>query len=75
MQRVRALIEKVAPTESTVLVVGETGTGKELAARAVHDQSDRSEYPRNKAGSTQQCGYLYQYQLYVDGVRKYRRTC
>ncbi|MFT5303093.1 MAG: DNA-binding NtrC family response regulator, partial [Mariniblastus sp.] len=40
MQRVKALIEKVAPTGSTVLVVGETGTGKELAARAVHDQSD-----------------------------------
>lgn len=45
MQRVRALIEKVAPTESTVLIVGETGTGKELAARAVHDQSNRSDYP------------------------------
>ncbi len=45
MQRVRALIEKVAPTESTVLVLGETGTGKELAARAVHDQSTRAEKP------------------------------
>ncbi len=45
MQRVRALIEKVAPTNSTVLILGETGTGKELAARAVHDQSDRHENP------------------------------
>lgn len=45
MQRVKALIEKVAPTGSTVLVVGETGTGKELAARAVHDQSDRADKP------------------------------
>ena len=45
MQRVRALIEKVAPTESTVLIVGETGTGKELAARAVHDQSNRNDNP------------------------------
>jgi len=45
MKLVKALIEKVAPTQSTVLVVGETGTGKELAARAVHDQSDRAEKP------------------------------
>ena len=40
-----ALIAKVAPTDSTVLILGETGTGKELAARAVHDQSRRTEMP------------------------------
>ncbi len=45
MQRVKALIEKVAPTQSTVLVLGETGTGKELAARAVHLQSLRANKP------------------------------
>jgi two-component system NtrC family response regulator len=45
MDAVRTLIAKVAPTNSTVLVLGETGTGKELAARAVHDQSLRSEMP------------------------------
>ena len=45
MQRVKALIQKVAPTGSTVMVIGETGTGKELAARAVHDQSDRADKP------------------------------
>lgn len=45
MQRVRALIAKVAPTQSAVLIRGETGTGKELAARAVHDQSDRAQHP------------------------------
>ena len=45
VQRVRALIEKVAPTQSTVLILGETGTGKELAARAVHEQSDRHDRP------------------------------
>ncbi|MGD9128312.1 MAG: sigma-54 dependent transcriptional regulator [Planctomycetia bacterium] len=45
MERVRSLIAKVAPTDSTVLILGETGTGKELAARAVHDQSMRAGKP------------------------------
>ncbi len=45
MERVRTLISKVAPTQSTVLVLGETGTGKELVARAVHDQSLRVGMP------------------------------
>ncbi|MBV69181.1 MAG: hypothetical protein CMJ08_05200, partial [Pelagibacterales bacterium] len=35
------LIEKVAPSESTVLVLGETGTGKELVAQALHMSSKR----------------------------------
>jgi two-component system NtrC family response regulator len=45
MERVRTLISKVAPTASTVLILGETGTGKELVARAVHDQSPRAGEP------------------------------
>ncbi|HBO46150.1 MAG TPA: transcriptional regulator, partial [Planctomycetaceae bacterium] len=45
MQRVRDLIAKVAPTSSTVIILGETGTGKELVARAVHDQSLRADRP------------------------------
>jgi DNA-binding NtrC family response regulator len=45
MERVRTLITKVAPTQSTVLILGETGTGKELVARAVHDQSLRAGMP------------------------------
>lgn len=42
MQQVSNLIAKVSPTESTVLIRGETGCGKELVARAVHDQSRRA---------------------------------
>ncbi len=45
MNQVHNLISKVAPTNSTVLVLGETGTGKELVARAVHAQSLRAEMP------------------------------
>ena len=43
LQRVLSRIAKVAPTDSTVFITGETGTGKELIARAVHKRSLRSE--------------------------------
>ena len=45
MQRVKNLITKVAPTSSNVLILGETGTGKELVARSIHDQSERADKP------------------------------
>jgi two-component system NtrC family response regulator len=45
MEQVRSLIAKVAPTHSTALILGETGTGKELVARALHDQSLRTDMP------------------------------
>ncbi len=42
---VRAFIDKVAPTDATVLITGENGTGKELVVRALHEQSARRERP------------------------------
>ena len=39
MQEVRALVDKVAPSKSTVLITGESGTGKELVARAIHQRA------------------------------------
>jgi formate hydrogenlyase transcriptional activator len=45
LQSVLAEVQRVAPTDSTVLVLGETGTGKELIARAIHNGSARSGRP------------------------------
>ncbi len=45
MQRIFDLIEDVAPAETTVLITGETGTGKELAAKAIHTKSPRCDGP------------------------------
>jgi DNA-binding NtrC family response regulator len=44
IQEIFRMIRKVAPTSSTVLIVGETGTGKELVARAIHTVSPRNEH-------------------------------
>ena len=43
LRHVLNLVETVAPSDSTVLLLGETGTGKELIARAIHDRSRRKE--------------------------------
>ncbi len=45
IRQVTALVEQVAPTDATVLVLGETGTGKERVARSVHSQSARADHP------------------------------
>ncbi len=55
LQRIRS----VAPGDTTVLIVGETGTGKELAARAIHSQSER----RNKALVNVNCAAFAENQI------------
>ena len=45
MQKLFAVVERVAPNDSSVLLVGATGTGKELVARAIHDKSPRRNGP------------------------------
>jgi transcriptional regulator with GAF, ATPase, and Fis domain len=45
LQKTLKAIEKVAPTDSTVLITGETGTGKELVAQAIHHLSPRKDRP------------------------------
>ncbi len=45
IEEVRALVEKVAPTPTTVLVTGASGVGKEVVARAIHEGGDRRDQP------------------------------
>ncbi len=45
IQELRTLIEMVGPSESTVLILGDSGTGKELVARALHESSNRASGP------------------------------
>jgi formate hydrogenlyase transcriptional activator len=52
LQHTLRLISRVAPTSSTVLILGETGTGKELVARAIHNNSSRKGRPMIKVNCT-----------------------
>ncbi len=54
MRRVLSTVRQVAPTDTTVLLTGETGTGKELIARAIHDASPRASRPMIKVN----CGAI-----------------
>jgi DNA-binding NtrC family response regulator len=64
MQRVLRLIDKVAPTDTTVLVCGETGTGKELVARALHRSSARRHRPLVTAHCTGPDGLTLERELF-----------
>src|SRR5580692_8637473 len=52
MQAVLGLVERVAPSNSTVLIGGESGVGKDLIARAIHEHSQRAKGPFVKINST-----------------------
>jgi DNA-binding NtrC family response regulator len=52
MQEVLALVERIAPTPSTILVGGESGVGKDLIARVIHQRSNRATGPFVKINST-----------------------
>ncbi|MEE9551116.1 MAG: sigma 54-interacting transcriptional regulator, partial [Candidatus Binatia bacterium] len=54
LERVLDVVRKVAPTQATILISGDSGTGKELVARAVHSSSDR----RDKLFLPVKCGAL-----------------
>ncbi len=45
IERLRSLIEKIAPSEARVMILGENGTGKELVARCIHAKSPRADHP------------------------------
>ena len=53
-EKILGLINQVAPTDSTVLLLGETGTGKEVLARVIHKNSNRKDFPLVKVN----CGAI-----------------
>jgi DNA-binding NtrC family response regulator len=64
MQEVLALVERVAPTNSTVLIGGESGVGKDLIARAIHQNSRRTSGPFIKINSTAIPDTLFESELF-----------
>jgi DNA-binding NtrC family response regulator len=64
MQEVLALVERVAPTNSTVLIGGESGVGKDLIARAIHQNSRRPSGPFIKINSTAIPETLFESELF-----------
>ncbi|HSM88112.1 MAG TPA: sigma-54 dependent transcriptional regulator [Candidatus Limnocylindrales bacterium] len=64
MQEVLALVERVAPTNSTVLIGGESGVGKDLIARAIHQNSRRASGPFIKVNSTAIPDTLFESELF-----------
>jgi DNA-binding NtrC family response regulator len=64
MQEVLGLVERVAPTNSTVLIGGESGVGKDLIARAIHQHSRRAAGPFIKINSTAIPDTLFESELF-----------
>jgi len=64
MERIFALIRRVAPTEGTVLVIGESGTGKEMVVRAIHRLSRRRESPLLACDCSALVGSLLESELF-----------
>ena len=64
VRRVLDQIEVVAPTDAGVLILGETGTGKELVARAIHERSRRRERPLVKVNCTAIPGELFESEFF-----------
>ena len=59
LESVLAEVERVAPTDSTVLILGETGTGKELIARAVHNISEKLAWFKANRRELRETSVLY----------------
>ena len=64
MQRLRSEIARAAPSDARILVLGENGTGKELVARALHEQSRRHDRPFIKMNSAAIPGELIESELF-----------
>ena len=64
LRRVLSGVEIVAPTSATVLILGETGTGKELVARAIHDRSTRRDRPLVKVNCSALSAGLVESELF-----------
>jgi transcriptional regulator with GAF, ATPase, and Fis domain len=64
LQATLATVKQIAPTDSTVLILGETGTGKELVARAIHNLSERRDEPLIKVDCAARAGALVESELF-----------
>jgi formate hydrogenlyase transcriptional activator len=62
-------VDQVAPADSTALIIGETGTGKELVARAIHDRSGRKSRPLVKVNCGAISAGLAQTNWMIEGER------